>query len=436
MAVQSKQTEEERKKETFFLGVCLAWYFAVVAHTVNLQSDAILIRNACGGDLGKAARVSSIANAVAGILGLVVNQIGGKLSDSMGRKSFFYYGPLAQILTGFACFAKSDSALMLGASKALRMCATTFSGTVMGGAGMRDVFQGSELGVKMSKAGSIIGLAIMTGPLLESIILKRAKAGSERFTFLALAAVGAITAISTSAFIPETLSSEKRKPFELSSALRAANPFGFVKLYTNGSPAVKTLATVATMQTMCDGKNMSDITQIWTREHLKLSVETIRNFLMGYGFASTMAGASLGPYLLKNLSVFGYTTFTNMTNFAAFALRGSVENSYVFFGALPLMLPGVNAASTLALTPVLNKHMEACGFGIGESTAWTNNLRVLAGSVATLAYGYFYSWCRKIGINAGMTFAFAGFLAALLPQVILALADRSILKIADQKDKK
>merc|ERR1719198_459148 len=109
-------------------------------------------------------------------------------------------------------------------------------------------------------------------------------------------------------------------------------------------------------------------------------------------------------------------------------MRGSAESAWVFFGALPLMLPGVNAASTLALSPVLNKHLEACGFGIGESTAWVNNQRVLAGSFASLLYAYYYSWCRSKGIFAGTTFGFVGFVGAGLPQLLLMLSDKGALK--------
>lgn len=286
---------------------------------------------------------------------------------------------------------------------------------------MRDVFEGQELAVKSAKAGSLVGLAIMIGPLVEGFLLKLAKPGNERVTYMGLSALGLIAALNA---MPETLPDRDRKPFDLMSTLQSANPFAFLKLYTHGSPAVKKIATVIALQTMSDGKNLSDTVQIWTREHLKMQMESIRNFVMGYGFASMMAGAKLVPWLLKNTSVWGFTSLTNLTNFLGFAFRGSAESVYVFFGALPLMLPGVNASSTMALGPVLNRHMSSCGFGIGESTAWTNNLRVLVGAVASIIYGYFYAWCRKKGINAGLTFALAGVLGAAIPQAIMMLTMR------------
>lgn len=410
--------ERQHQKDQLFKGVCVSTFLAVVAHTMNLQSEAILIRNACGNDLGLAVRVASASNAAAGLLGLVVNQIGGKLSDSFGRKMFFLAGPFVQFLTGICCFLKPDSAAVMAVFKALKICFTTFSGTVIGGAALRDTFQGTEMSVKAAKTGSVVGLAIMMGPLIESFILKWAKTGNERVTYLGLALLG-LASMFVSTLTPESLAEEKKSAFDLSAALSNANPLAFVKLYLNGSPAVRKLASIVTLQTLSDGKNISDLTQTWVREHLKLSMESIRNFLMGYGFASFLAGAKLTPYMLTNLSVYGFTSFTNTTNFIAFCLRGSVENMWVFFGALPIMLPGVNASSTMALTPVLNDHLSACNFGVGESTAWVNNMRVLAGAAVTLTYGYFYAWCRKKGINAGLTFALSACLGAAIPQLLL-----------------
>merc|ERR550532_3923170 len=117
----------------------------------------ILIRNTCRGDLGKLSRLSSISGALATVIGMILNQIGGKLSDAVGRRFFFNFGPVMQMVTGVVCYARPDSALLLATFKAVKIMATTLSGTVMGGAAMRDLFEGKELASKTAKAGSIIG---------------------------------------------------------------------------------------------------------------------------------------------------------------------------------------------------------------------------------------------------------------------------------------
>merc|ERR1711966_86295 len=128
------------------------------------------------------------------------------------------------------------------------------------------------------------------------------------------------------------------------------------------------------------------------------------------------------------MGAYSYSSFTNFTNLLAFAVRGSAENVYCFFAALPLMLPGVNANSTLALSPILNQHMEACGFGKGESTAWVNNLRAMTSVIASLLYGYYYSWCSRNGVYAGSTFALIGLLGGGLPQLLMMLVSKDTLE--------
>jgi len=387
----------------------------------NVQSETILFRNACNGDLGRAARLLSVCNALTGVLGLTVNQIGGKLSDALGRKPFYAAGPIAQFIAGLICFLQPGNLTALSCAKVLRGIFTTFSGTVMGTAGMRDTFSGPEMSIKAAKAGSVIGLAVMIGPFLEGAILSRMKSGGERLSFLLLSALGLVSLGLGRAILPETLPEEKRTKFTIGTTLAACNPFGFLRIYTEGSPALMKLATITTMQSMTDGKSMSDLGQMWMREHLKLSIEGIRNFIMGFGFLVMVAGAKLTPSLLKNLSTVQYTNLTNATTLIAFFLRGARENYYLYFSAMPFMLPGVNGSSGAALVPVMNDHMTACGFSIGESSAWTNNLRVLTGAFATLLYGYTYSALRKNGINPGYTYLVAGCSGALLPQLIFSL---------------
>mmetsp|Transcript_77836 Transcript_77836/g.238152 ORF Transcript_77836/g.238152 Transcript_77836/m.238152 type:complete len:451 (-) Transcript_77836:56-1408(-) len=408
-------------KAKLFRGVCLSWFFAVVAHTLNLQSEAILIRNACGGDLAKTARVVSNCNALAGILGIAVNQVGGRLSDSLGRSAFYQLGPIAQLLAGAMVFTNPGSLAALAWSKVLRGIFTTFSGTVMGSAGMRDCFEGQELGIKTTKAGSIIGLGIMVGPVIEGLILRRMKAGGERASYAILALLGVVNA-AVSLQMPETLGKAKRATLDLAVVLRSGSPFGFLRIYSHGTAALKKLATVCVFQSMIDGKTMSDLTQIWLREHLKLSLEAIRNFVVSFGFLSVLSGAKLTPALMRRMSVRGFTTFTNLTNIIAFSLRGSMERSAVFFGVLPLMLPGVNGASSAALGPIVNAECVASGFGVGESSAWLSNLRAMAGVLATLIYGHFYAWCKRRGFYPGHTYAIAGLLGAAVPQALLSLA--------------
>jgi len=432
MPEDPSESSDSALKGRVYKFICYQLFLAVVAHTLNVQSEAIIFRDACGGDLSKLSRVLSQAGAAAGFLGLVANQIGGKLSDAFGRKFFYTLGPIVQMLAGIVAYRCSGNVALLAVQKTARLIFTTFSGTVMCTAGLRDVFHGGELGVVTAKTSGIVGLAIMMGPLIESIVLQRVKTGGERITFLLLSLVGCLN-FAISSLTPETHSLAKRSTFNMSSVLGVANPFGFVNIFTKGTPALKKLASVWTFQTMIDGKNMSDLSQIWMREHLKFSIAEIRNFMMGFGFASMLSGIKLTPALLKSFSVRMYTTFTNFTNLFGFSLRGMYVNKLCFFGCLPIMLPGVNGASGMALTPVVADHMNTSGFGVGESSAWLNNMRVLVSAAATLIYGYFYSWCRGRGIHPGYTYTLAGVLGAGVPQVLMQIVTDSELQLAARK---
>ena len=55
-------------------------------HVLTIQSEMLLFLRACGGDAARASRVTTTLAAVTGILGLLTNQLGGKLSDAVGRK--------------------------------------------------------------------------------------------------------------------------------------------------------------------------------------------------------------------------------------------------------------------------------------------------------------------------------------------------------------
>mmetsp|Transcript_101148 Transcript_101148/g.321185 ORF Transcript_101148/g.321185 Transcript_101148/m.321185 type:complete len:452 (+) Transcript_101148:3-1358(+) len=420
-----EMTPAEKQKaalaEKLFQGACFTTVASVIAHTLNLQSEVILIRDACGGDLSRSAELLSKSNAAAGLLGLIVNQIGGKLSDCYGRKAFFMFGPSFQALAGLMAYRYSKNATLLAIAKTIRMTFTTFSGTVMTQAMMRDVYEGKELAVRSAKLGGVIGIGIMTGPIIESFVLNRVKAGGERVTYLMLSALGLLVLAVNGLTLPETLSAAKRKYFDLKAALVAINPFGFMNIFTKGSVAVQKLTLTVNMQQMIDGKNMSDLSQLWMREHLKMDVTSIRNFIMGFGLASMLSGMKLIPSLVKNLSIRSYTTLTNYSNLFAFSVRAAWESKALFFGMLPFMLPGVNGASSAALNPALTSHLAAEGFGVGESSAWLNNMRVLLSVAATLIYGYCYSWCRKVGVNPGHTYLLAGILGGGIPQLLLSL---------------
>merc|ERR1712050_378858 len=157
----------------------------------------------------------------------------------------------------------------------------------------------------------------------------------------------------------------------------------------------------------------------WVRDKLTWSVSGIRNFITTYGALCTITGMTATPYMLKELSARNFTTVTNILNAGAFSLRGLVPSSALWLAMMFPMPPGVNGTASTALNGVAQDMANAQGFGKGEFSAWVNNLRALAGAISPVIYAQFYAAAEKRGANPGHAFAVAGFLGAILPQVLL-----------------
>ena len=181
---------------------------------------------------------------------------------------------------------------------------------------------------------------------------------------------------------------------------------------------LRQLVTIIGMQGFLEGKNVSDIVQIWQREHLGWDIFGMRNFTSTYGMACVVTGALLTPRLLHELSPRAFTSLTNATNAFGFLLRGASENAFVFWCAIVPLLPGVNAASTQAFKSLVTSRAIAAGVGRGELSAWINNLRALCSAAAPVLYGNAYAFLRERGWYAGHVFTLAALVGAILPEVL------------------
>merc|ERR1719215_336577 len=216
----------------------------------------------------------------------------------------------------------------------------------------------------------------------------------------------------------ETLPPKARQG-NLQLDIAAINPFGFIRLFKEGSSLLWKTTVVTCFQFFLEGKNMSDLAMSWMRDHLKWDVETVRNFVVGYGALCTASGMLITPRLLKQNSKRAFTTITNMLNFIGFAGRGYKAQAWCWLLFMIPMLPGVNAASATALKSYSSELARREGFGNGEFSAWVNNLRAIVASIAPMIYGQVYAFLEKAGMNPGHTFALAGLVGALTPEILM-----------------
>eukprot|EP00443_Scrippsiella_acuminata_P023707 CAMPEP_0115234152 /NCGR_PEP_ID=MMETSP0270-20121206/34645_1 /TAXON_ID=71861 /ORGANISM="Scrippsiella trochoidea, Strain CCMP3099" /LENGTH=423 /DNA_ID=CAMNT_0002648889 /DNA_START=45 /DNA_END=1316 /DNA_ORIENTATION=+ len=390
--VQSKAVEDEgkagpalweKKKRDAFVSTALAHTFQSVAqHVLLIQSELMLVRNLCGDDMAQTARYLANTQGLVGMLGLIVNQAGGKLSDYMGRKPFLMLGPLCNMICGLLVYKNPMDKVIVLACRVIRMIVTTFSNTIMVQAASTDVLDPTEQAVAGAKLGAAIGAGIVLTPFLETALLRRT--GNPKFTYLLLSGIAGLQAVFAAARFPETLQRAKEGAISWLSLL---NPFAFTSIYTRGSRALKGLVSIVTMQQLIDGKNVSDVTEIWKRNHLNWSIEGSRNFIVLYGTLVIISGAKIGPELVKRMTNRGYTSFTNMTNTLGFFMRGATDKSWLFLLATLPMLPGVNGNSARKLQVRVSKLATDEGFSNGEFSAWLNNLRALTSTVTPIVVG-------------------------------------------------
>jgi hypothetical protein len=85
----------------------------------------------------------------------------------------------------------------------------------------------------------------------------------------------------------ETLSDDKRRPFDWSRPV--ANPLSFLKLFTQTN-ALRMLVLVAGLQCMPEGKNISDLLQVYNMQDVGMTDTTRANFVTAFGVCMVFGG--------------------------------------------------------------------------------------------------------------------------------------------------
>ena len=327
-AILSKEESAacERQRTVYIL--CFSIFSSVLQHVIQLQAEPLLIRRLVNNDPVTTAKVMANTSGAIGILGLLVNQFGGKLSDVIGRRPLFYLGPIVSVVMGIMTHQFSRSFNVVVGARIARILFTGFSSSVMCSAALSDVLSGKELSVAWSHMGAAIGASVIVAPVLEGIILDRTHMDITKPS-LALSALGVLHTIFLYIFLPETNAkadtttplSQVLKSLDLSSI----NPLNFLTIFREDqrlksakqsnpdSPEVDAaiknrtivsqLIVIATLQSFLEGKNVTDIVQVWQREHLKWDAFRMRDFTVMYGVLCYLVRLFLSHFSI--LSFFG-----------------------------------------------------------------------------------------------------------------------------------
>lgn len=407
----------EKKKKSVQRMVVFILFQAVLQHVSALQSDVSLFSQALGGDEARTSQVLSATQAMVGILGLFLNQIGGKLSDSFGRRFFFMFGPCMNMASALAVIRNPTNITVLAIARVLRSLFTTFSGTVIATAALRDVCAGTEMAIMGTRIQTAVGVAVVAGPYLESVALK-ASNGSPVAPFKVLGALSCFQFLQSALLMPETI--KERAKFNWAEVLHYMNPLGFLRVYFGEKGTLKKLFTAVGFQECMDGKVTSDLFQLWARNNLKWTSETTRDYAASWGAAVTGGAFFLHPYLLRKLGPYEYSTVGNLCVACGQMCAGLAERGICLWAGLPLLLPGVNGGSAHAIRALAVDLAVKEGYGIGEFSGWQANIKALLQSLQIVLVGTLYARCRQRGLYAGVVWFWVAFVGAAIPQLILS----------------
>lgn len=411
---------------------------SLLQHIFSATPESTLFLQASEGSAARAATSMSACTGISGLMGLFVNQGGGKLSDCLGRKGLFLVGPIVNL--GVAMVYHSTRHLpALIVARSLKLMVTSFSGSVMCLATLMDICTGQELAEMNGKLGGAIGLGVLLG----QAVMTRPRLNHDPLTGVKLMAIAAaLQGLLVSGGLAETLRPEKRISMaEFRSSLSSINPLSFLKLYTGKgySWALRMFATIHAFQCCSEATSTRDILLIYCRENLKHSngSKWSKEFMAGYfalwGACASFSGMFLSPFLLKRMSSLGFTTVANLGVTLGHVFGyGFQEQTRNMLWALPLLLPGINGNNAVGIKALAGGLAIKHGMGKGEFSGWLSNMRAITTGLAAVGSGLWYARAQdnRLGkLPVKSVWWLIAFFGGLLPQLLCwtALSKRDFI---------
>ena len=194
------------------------------------------------------------------------------------------------------------------------MCYVQVSGSTLCNAVLSDVFTDEkERAGASAMLGSWSGVGVILGPLLGGKIM----ANSSPATCFGAAAALAVAQFGlVASCMPETLAAGARVKMNWN----CISPLSFFKLF-KGTATLRQLAIVMGLQCVAEGKNISDLNQVYLAEECGFDITWRSRWMMAFGLAM-IGGGRLSQWLIKRLSASTFTSFANTMTMLAFGLFG------------------------------------------------------------------------------------------------------------------
>ena len=174
-----------------------------------------LLREVTGGDIAQAALWAGALTGGFAVMQFLFGPVIGNLSDRFGRKPVLLLS-LAVLAADYVILALAGSIWLVFVARLLTGAASSTFGTAA--AYLADISTPEQKAQRFGLIGAAFGMGFILGPAIGGVL---AEFGT-RAPFVAAAALAAANLIFGALVMRETLTPEKRRPFQLARA----NPFG------------------------------------------------------------------------------------------------------------------------------------------------------------------------------------------------------------------
>lgn len=185
---------------------------------------------------------------------------------------------------------------------------STVSGSTLCSAVLPDVFvDEAERAAASVQLGACAGVGVILGPMVGGALM--AGGGGAPGCFGAAAALAALQLAMVSQAMPETLPPGPRR--HAVDWANAVSPLAFTKLSKGGENAtLRKLALILGLQCVPEGKNISDLNQIYLSEECGFAPAARTRWLVAFGLAM-IAGGGVAKRLIAALGARDFTSLAN-----------------------------------------------------------------------------------------------------------------------------
>lgn len=321
-------------------------------------------------ELGDAPILMASALTYSAVGELLLNPLGGALSDFWGRKIFLNslcaYSVLGNMIMAANPFAKVGHVPFVVIHRAVTGLLSAQSGSANGTNSLADISSGTQLGSNVAKMSGAFGVGMLLGPVLGNMAFK---AGGLKGMYRARAAIALSHLVHNLATCSETL--KVTRPLTLT----AVNPFGFLKLVWNPDFTLLSRLLRALLVCSSEQKNQINMKMLWLKDDIGLSFNQVQNAVSIYSATIVLSGQLLAKQIIERLGATCFSDLTAACNVASYTMWATTSSALAFWLGLIIHIPGVNGTGASMVKADMMSRAGELGIGKGEMNGYYATLR-------------------------------------------------------------